>query len=883
MTTLPTGTVTFLRTDVEGSMGHVRALGRDWDGVNAEHLAIIRRAVDAHGGTVVRTEGDAAFAAFPEATAAVDAAIDAQRALHGRDWPVPDGLRVRIGLHSGEAHLAGDDYGGFEVNRAARVASAGHGGQIVLSGTTYALVADALPDGIAARDLGEHSLKDVPRPERLYQVEAPGLPSAFPPLRTGRGNHGNLPVRLTSFVGRAAELAELDGLLGTTRLLTLTGPGGIGKTSLAIEVARAHAGRYADGTWLVALDGITDPRLVTAAIARTIGLFDGPARSGADRLHAYLADRSMLLVLDNFEQVLDAAVDVAALLARSPGSRVVVTSRAPLRIGGEQEFQVRPLHDTEDAGLLLFIDRARAVRPGWEPGDEAATVRDICQALDGLPLGIELAAARLALLPARTIRDRLVARLPLPGSGPRDAPARQRTLEGAIRWSHDLLAPDDRALLERLSVFEGSFDAEQAAAVCGPDGTTGEDILGGLMSLTEQSLVIPAPDPRAEPMLGNAMGVRWRLLRTIQAFGLGELERQGRAAEVRARHARAYLALAEAAAPHLPGPDQPRWLDRLGLDQANLRSAVQWAIDAGDAELALSLVAALWRFWQMDGHLHDGRLLTDAALAMPMDGVPPAIRLAAVAAGGNVAYWQADGPAALRRYSEQVALAEALDDPVAEADAYFNLGHVAFVEDGDPGRIATFLEGAHARYEALGDERGMARVRWGRGTMALGTGDLDLGESLLASTLERFEALGDTQYEAMARSSLGWVAFMRGDLATAAHRSIEGVTAAYAQRDLAGTTLTLQEGVVIAAATGRFEEAAVLRGAFEAACERLGVRPPASLRRFLGSHGHLGDFVVGDVPAPWSDAVERGRRLTLDEAVAMMVEIGERVGGSVES
>ncbi|MBA2373078.1 MAG: adenylate/guanylate cyclase domain-containing protein, partial [Chloroflexi bacterium] len=379
---LPTGTVTFLRTDVEGSMSLVHALGSAWDGVNATHLGMIRRAVDDHGGVTVRTEGDALFAAFPEARAAVAAAVDAQRALQAHAWPVEDGLRVRMGLHSGEAHLAGDDYGGFEVNRAARIANAGHGGQIVLSGSTRALVADALPVGVLCRDLGEHPLKDVPRPERLYQLDIPGLTATFPPLRTSRPELGNLPTRLTTFLGREVELGDLGRLLDAGRLVTLTGPGGIGKTSLGTELARAHAANYRDGAWFVALDGVAEPGLVMTAIARTIGLFDGPERAAADGLLSYAADRSMLIVLDNFEQLLDAGGDVVALLRASPGSRAIVTSRAPLRVAGEQEYPVRPLTGSgvpssdrppsegasPDAAVGLFVDRARAVRPDWEPG-----------------------------------------------------------------------------------------------------------------------------------------------------------------------------------------------------------------------------------------------------------------------------------------------------------------------------------------------------------------------------------------------------------------------------------------------------------------------------------------------------------------------------------
>ena len=362
---LPTGTVTFLRTDIEGSMRLMRDAGAAWDEVNATHMGLIRRAVDDHGGVVVRTEGDAMFAVFPEARAAVSAAIAAQRALMAHEWPSGTEVRVRMGLHSGEAYLSGDDYGGFEVNRAARIAAAGHGGQIVLSDPTRALVADALPEGVGIRDLGRHALRDVPRPEHLFQLEVAGLPSEFPALRTATATIGDLPPRLTSFIGRDAELRELADLLAGRRLVTLTGPGGIGKTSLAVETARGVADRFPDAAWFVPLAEVEDPAAVRSVIARTIGLFDGPGRPAAEGLGPYLAERSALLVLDNFERLLDASGDVADLLDASPTSRILVTSRAPLRIVGEQEYPVQSMG--EDCPKL-FAERARSIRPGWEAG-----------------------------------------------------------------------------------------------------------------------------------------------------------------------------------------------------------------------------------------------------------------------------------------------------------------------------------------------------------------------------------------------------------------------------------------------------------------------------------------------------------------------------------
>ncbi len=755
---LPTGTVTFLRTDVEGSMALARALGSRWDAVNAEHLAVLRQAVEAHDGVPVRTEGDALFAVFPEARAAVSAAIAAQRAMTDHPWPADARVQVRMGLHSGEAHLAGDDYGGFEVNRAARIAATGHGGQIILSGTTRELVADALPADAMIRELGRHALKDLPHPEALYQLDAPGLRSEFPPLRTGAAVIGDLPERMTSFVGRDAEIAEIEELLDAGRLVTLTGPGGIGKSSLALEIARRRAAAFPDGAWFVPLASLDDATEVRAAVARALGLFDGTERSAAETLPLFLRDRSVLLVMDNFEHLIDGAPAVADILRASPRSRALVTTRVALRIGGEQEYPVRPL--TSEAARL-FTDRARQVVPGWESSTGAPVVDEICELLDGLPLGIELAAARIAVMPLSSIRDRLAARSSLPGSGPRGVPDRQRTLEATIAWSHDLLDADLQGLLHDLSVFEGGFDVRRAELVT-DSAARRTDVFDGLVTLAENNLIKPTADA------GGSGGARYRLLRTIQTFALERLVDDGRELDVHRRHALAYLALAEEGGPQMGGHDQARWLDILGADHENLRTALRWSIDAGEAEIALRFVAALWRYWKQSGHLHEGRATTDDVLDMPWEGVSASVRGWGVAAGGNIAYWQGDSQRALRWYEEERDLARQSADDALEADAVFNIGHVVFVEGGDPIELERWLDDAEARYQALGDEMGLARARWGRGTMLMTIRRPGEAGVLFERMVPKFAALGDAQYHAMTLSSLGWTSFAQGNLPTAA-------------------------------------------------------------------------------------------------------------------
>jgi predicted ATPase/class 3 adenylate cyclase len=874
---LPVGTVTFLRTDVAGSMDLQRSFGHGWDEVNTTHLRIIRETVDEHGGVTVRTEGDALFAAFPEAGAAVRAAADAQRRLNEFSWPPGARLRVRMGLHSGEAHVSGDDYGGFEVNRAARIAAVAHGGQIVLSSPTKALVAEALPPGATLRELGEHVLKGLSRPEVLYQLDIPGLRTVFPPLLSGTWAPGNLPGRMTSFIGRTADLAELRDLLESSRLVTLTGPGGIGKTSLGIELARGEAERFRDGTWFVPLDLLDEPFQVRGAIARTIGLFDGSEGPAADVLLTYLARRSVLLVLDNFEHVLDAAADVSSLLRASPASRVLVTSRAALRIPGEQEYPVPSLLPGPDGQLerdpavQLFVERARAVRPGWDPDESGGVVSEICELLDGLPLGIELAATRVGMLPLTAIRDRLRWGMTLPGSGPRDIPVRQRTLETAIGWSYGLLSGDQQMLLRHLSVFDGSFDADQAAAVAGT-----ADLLDDLMALVEQSLVVPVLNVRGD-------GVRARLLTTIKAFATERLVAADEGPSARNRHCIAYLDLAEAIAPELDGKDQARALDRMALDHANFRAALRWAIDDGQPSLALRFLPALWRFWQRSGTLHEGRALAGAALRMPGADAPSASRMWAVAAAGNLAYWQADHAAARSRYQEELELARELHSQIGEADALFNLAHVELI-DSDTGALRTDrLRQARAKYESIGDARGMDRCDWSLATVDLSLGRVPEAASAIRTLLAQFQERGDVQYYAMAASTLGLATYALGDSRTAATWAIRGVVECYRSGDLATSTISLQEAALVAAILDRPDVAATLMAACESLCDQYGVRPPNYFPRFLGDQfpdaaGH--DLLTDQ---QHEAAYERGRRMSLDDAISLLVEIGEEHGIRVES
>jgi predicted ATPase/class 3 adenylate cyclase len=871
---LPTGTVTFLFSDIEGSTRLVQELGpAAYTELLERHNAILRAAFQRHGGIERGTQGDSFLVMFREAPAAIEAAIEAQRELRSAAWPADAEVRVRMGVHAGLATRGGDDYVGIDVHRAARIAAAAHGGQVLVSEATHMLVEGHTGEGVDLIALGRHELRDLARAENLFQVVADGLERDFPPLTAaGESSRGNLPSRLTTFIGREAELNELARLMESNRLITLLGPGGTGKTSLAVELLRRLADRFADGTWFVALESVNDPELVPSVLAATFRLISGSGATLDSRLRTFLAPRSLGLIVDNVEQVLGAAPLLPELLRAAPGLTIVVTSRAPLRVAGEQEYPVLPLplpgagdaveQAMDNDAIRLFIDRAERVRPGYRlVAEDMEAVAEICRRLDGLPLGIEIAASRMALLPARDIAERLGRRLDLPGAGSRDVPERQRTLQAAIGWSNDLLGEPEQRLLERLSVFAGGFAVDQAQAVCGPGEDLAMDVLDGLFALVEHSLVQPAAV--------SLSGARFRLLGTVRMFAADRLNARGKADEVHRRHAEAYLGLAERIAPSIQGRDQARLLGRLGLEHDNFRAAFDWAIERGEVEIAMRLAAALWRYWQGRGHLEEGSATVSRILAMPgADAVTPA-RLGALDAAGGLAWWRADIPRADRLYEQQVAGARGLNDPRALALALFNRSHTLASGQGSPESSAMRAE-AGRLFEQAGDDRGAARVRWASANLMIAV-DAAAAAREFQELLRTYLELDDVYYAAMAAGSLSWSLTETGDLDRALEYAFLSFRLASGNGDISAATIAIRELEIHLHLLGHVRDAAIFDGAFDALSSRYGITTPPVfaeyvLRRWPG-RAALRDALGND---EFDELHRVGAGMTLDELIELI-------------
>ena len=772
MASLPTGTVTFLFTDIEGSTALLQHLGdQRYAEVLTAHRDILRRAFQAGGGREVDTQGDAFLIAFANAQDAVSTAAAAQQAIGAHPWPEEVPIRVRMGLHTGEPTVAGTGYVGLDVHRAARIMAVGYGGQILLSQATRALIEHGLPEGLKVRDLGEHRLKDLTRPEHIFQIIIPDLPADFPPLKTLDIISNNLPVQLTTFIGREREIEDVKRLLTQSRLVTLMGTGGAGKTRLSIQVAADLIDQFQKGVWLIELAPLTDPALVVQAVASPFQVREVAGRPLLSTLVDYLQPKSLLLVLDNCEHLVAACAQLAnALLRACPNLKILATSREALGVAGEVTYQVPPLSRpdprraqslaqlTEFESVQLFVERGVHSQPRFALTEgNAKAVAHICHRLDGIPLAIELAAARVKVLTVEQIATRLDDRFRLLTGGSRTGLPHHQTLRAAMDWGYDLLSEEERTLLRRLAVFAGGFNFEAVEAICTGDGVEMFAILDLLTSLVDKSLVV------AEGLNGD---IRYRLLETIRQYGLEKLQGSGEIAAVHGRHLGWFLDLAERAEPELYGPDQKGWLSQLEMEHDNLRAALEWT-KAGEREpeAGLRLAGALHRFWAMGGHLSEGREWLEGALKRT-EAAPSPARAKAIFGAAALAFGQGDYGQAEDLSGQSLALYRERGDKLGIA---LTLNVLAFLNRnrGDHGRAVALLEDSLTLCRELDQQWPLAETLFILALTVRRQGDYERAKALLEESLILWRQTGDKSGLARSLASLGVVARLQGDYARA--------------------------------------------------------------------------------------------------------------------
>ncbi len=870
MPDLPSGTVTFLFTDIEGSTA---LWERDRVAMAAavkRHLALLGATIQDHGGVHFKTVGDAVQVAFPAAPTAVAAALDAQRALLAEDWGEFGPLRVRMALHAGEAEPdTRGDYLAAPLNRLSRLLSAGHGGQILLSQTVQQLARGDLPQGTELLDLGDHRLRDLLEPERVYQLLHPDLPGDFPPLQTLAGRPNNLPHQPTPLLGRERELGEVADLLRRedVHLVTLTGPGGVGKTRLALQAAADLLELFPDGAFFVELAPLANPALVPSTVASALGVREEVGQPLITTLTAFLRDRQLLLALDNFEHLLPAAPVVSDLLRACPGVKILATSRAPLHLRGEREYPVPALALPDPSrpepvaqviqyeAVRLFVERAQAAKPDFALTDaNASAVVEICRRLDGLPLAIELAAARVKLLPPQALLDRLGERLKLLTGGARDAPARQRTLRDAIAWSYDLLSAPDQTLFRRLAVFAGGCTLEAVEAVANADGDL--DTLEGMASLVDESLLREIEGPDDEP--------RFAILETIREYGLERLEVSQESGTVQERHATYFAGVAEALRPHLYGPDQVRTVAQLEAEQGNMRSALAWAVEHADAATGLRLTANLRKFWLLRGQLTEGRDWLEQTLALPGDA-PAATRIDALYGVGSFARLQGDYRQAIAYGEEGLALARGIGDEIHAAQPLYLLGLIAHYE-GDRDRAKSFYEEALGLVRGTHDAHLEAMLLNNLGDVVVAQNDPLAAQGHYEAALAIWRERGDDWGIGIAILNLGHLALRSGDAQRAGGLYGEGLTMSVELGDRARIADYLNAIGRLAAAEGNWPSAARLLGAATALYHSLGIEQFPDHR---GEHEHaVAAARAGLGDEAFTAAWDAGQALLPEHAVA---------------
>lgn len=816
----PTGTVTFLFTDVEGSTRLLHELGERYlDGLDA-HSEIIASRVGAAGGLVVNTEGDAFFCVFSNAVDAVKTAVHIQQDLRDHAWPSNGEFRVRIGIHTGEGILGARDYVGLDVHRAARISAAGHGGQVLVSAETFALVSRSFSNGVSLRDLGEHRLKDLPQAEHLFQIVISGLENDFPALKAESGQRHNLPATLNTFVGRSQELLTISERLHDSRLITLVGPGGTGKTRLAIEVGAQELDRFADGVWIAQIAPVSISEGVPHALAVALRLRERPGTALVDTICDHLAPKSVILIFDNCEHLLGACANLAGrLLVACPDVRIVATSRQALGVSGEVVHQVPGLTlpsvgmSNEDfmasEAVQLFVDRAKLRKGDFSlTAETSASVGEICRRLDGIPLAIELAAARVNVLGVGQIADRLDDRFRLLSAGNAVDLPHHRTLQLAMDWSYDLLDADEATLLRWLSVFAGGCSLEAVESVCSTDAIPASAILDLLQSLIDKSLVVVDDLQRS---------ARYRLLETVRVYAGEKLVQSGEHGAASHNHGAYYLRLVEDAEPALQGSSdsssQAEVLDRLELDHGNFRAAMEGLLHT-EADVVGRLAAALWRYWEVRGYLNEGSEWLRRALDAG-ESLEPQIRAKALAGAGKLAWRRGAFEEAERLFRESLHLWRIVHDRAGEANALHGLARAA-LNLGDHEEAQSWGDQSLTIQTELKSQQGIATAINTLGEVARFKGDLQQALDRYTESLDIYEKIGDTAASITVKHNLGYTALGQGDIERAETRFHEAMTIAQDLQDHLGIFSMLGGLAAVAVTKGDAERAATLFGAASA-------------------------------------------------------------------
>jgi len=870
-----TGSVAILFTDIEGSTALWERDAAAMSQALAAHDAIARRAVESRHGTVVKVTGDGMHAVFADTQDALAATVDLQHALSDAAATHGIALRVRCGLHAGVVERRDNDFFGSPVNRAARIMSAAHGGQVLLSQAVVDEVRNMLPATVSLRDLGRVRLKDLSTPERVYQVVHPRLRQEFPALRSLEATPNNLPLQLTSFVGRDKELAELQRLLASTRLLTLTGSGGCGKTRLSLHLAADSLERFPDGAWLVELAPLADAELVPQTVASVLGLKGEPGKPIGQSLIAHLKDKRLLLMLDNCEHLLDGCAKlVGTLVGLCPAITVLASSREALGIAGEQAYRVPSLAlpdpghvDTSESvaafeAVQLFTDRARLARPDFQVSlQNAAALASICHRLDGIPLAIELAAARVRSLSIDEINRKLDQRFQLLTGGSRTALPRQQTLRSLIDWSYDLLSDREGQLLQRLSVFLGGWTLAAAEQVCADDGVADNEVLDLLASLCDKSLVLVDE---------NDGSYRYRLLETVRQYARERLLTSGGGESVRARHRDFFLALAEETHAKLKGPEQAMWLRRLEAEHENLRASLEWSLVDAGLNAGLRLCGALQYFWIMRGHFSEGRRWCDRVLASSRDAERTAERANALSAAGLLAYRQDDFAAARALLEESLAISRQLGDRKSIGVAAGNLGMVA-LDEGNLVAARALHEESLAIARELGNRNGVLASLGNLGIVSYELGDFAAARTQFEEILAISRELGDGQTTAIALHRLGTVEDAQGGYRAAEALYRESLTILHGLGLRGRIPYSLQELAMVAAALGNPLRAARLWGAEERLREEIG--PARSARPETDPQMRDARAAAGD-GAAFDRAWQEGRAMPLEQAIEFAISSG---------